>query len=132
LPRIQNIFQALSLILNKQNDTNTVKVRFAERIPLLNKTLSLLNCRLEAKASIEIGDIFVDSFEVDTKCNIQFPFFYFLVDFDGIVDCIITSNQIKLIYSSSDQTIHYFLDIERGLRNSQKTTTVMMDSFDDF
>jgi len=81
-------------------NTCWVVVRFAERIALFYEAPCFFNCWLEAITSIEVSYVLVDGFEIDTESNVQLSLFDLSIDHFCIFDCIISSDQVKLIYAS--------------------------------
>lgn len=78
-----------------------VVVGFAERVALFDEAPCFLDCWLEAITSIKISYIFIDCLEIDTKSNVELSLFDLSIDHFCIFDCIVTSDQVELIYSSS-------------------------------
>ncbi len=89
--------------------------------------MDLFDGTLKSEAVIEIGDVFVDSFEDDTHCDVELSLFNLSVDLSAILNGVVTSDQVQLVDSPHLHRVDHFFDVAGGVAETEVAATHMVD-----
>lgn len=90
--------------------------------------MGLFDGTLKSEAVIEIGDVFVDSLEDDTHCDVELSLFNLSVDLSAILNGVVTSDQVQLVDSPHLHRVDHFFDVAGGVAQTEVAATHMVDS----